>query len=193
MTHQFDQFLRFVRHSVFVKLSIAAFAAAGAILILAVVIVKCHWLTESEIKSIGAIFTGIGLTVGATWAVLTYLNNKRLEFQRYFIERQVEIALITANTVGNLVGCDEKEWNETRGRFWELYWGRLVLFEDGGVIAAMVALGEKLKTTQVEDRSNLANEVYKVSLQLRRFLEEKNKAYWGLPFDEPPEQRPEHL
>jgi len=155
---------------------------------LAVFFVKENYLDSDHIKSLSILTTGIGLFVGAGWAVVTYFNNKRLEFQSYFIERQVEIAILTANTVGNLVGCSEKEWDETKGRFWELYWGRLVLFEDAGVIEAMIALGTKLNATPFGRQKELTDEVYDVSLELRRFLEEKSDNYWGLPFEKAPDQ-----
>jgi hypothetical protein len=158
------------------------------ILCLSILVVKTNLLTADEIKSVGAIFSGFAFVVGAYWAVATYMNNKRLELQRFFIERQVEIALVTANTVGNLVGCGEQDWEKTKGLFWELYWGRLVLFEDADVINAMVNLGVKLKTKPFMQRSDLVADAYAVSKALRKFLEKRNKDYWMAKFDEAPDQ-----
>ena len=178
----------FASHPQLARLFVVALVSLIAILIFgfAVLVVTKPLLNEGEIKSLGTLLTGIGLFVGAGWAVSTYLNSKRLEFQKYFIERQVEIALLMANTVGNLVGCGEKEWNEIRGRFWKLYWGRLVLFEDAGVIAAMISLRRKLEDMPFERRMELTDEVYEVYCNCADFSKRRTGIIGGYRLGAPP-------
>jgi hypothetical protein len=161
---------------------------AAVILLLALASLKTGVLDAAAIDAIGKIAASLVLFAGGIWALVTYANNKKLEFQKYFNERQVEVALLTASTVGNLVEADDNGWKESKARFWELYWGRLVLFEDKGVVEKMVELGRKLRETPFENREYLQDEVYAVSLELRRFLAEKNTNDWRISFETLPNQ-----
>lgn len=159
------------------------------LILVAIGLVTSGSLTEKEIESISKLIAGFGLVAGAAWAVVSYVHSKKLEFQRHFNDRQVETILLTAETVGNLLSIgplpdrpNENDWDQRKARFWELYWGRLVLFEDEMIITAMVDLGEKLKHTKPEDRRTLERDVYAVSLALREFLKTKNDKEWQISF-----------
>ena len=172
-------------------------AALLGVAMLTIGLLKCMIITTEEIDAVAKLVTGLGLVGGAGWAVISYSHSKKLEFQKYFNERQVEIVLLTAETVGDLLATDpappggdllkwEKshlEWEKRTARFWELYLGRLVLFEDEDVIKAMIALGEQLNQCTYERRNELRARIYQVSLALRDFLEKKNKHDWEISFD----------
>jgi hypothetical protein len=154
-----------------------------AVLVLVVASLKGKWLSPTEIDTIAKAVSGFGLVAAGVWAIITYYHNKRQEFQKNFNDRQVEVVLLTANAVGDLAGSQcSKDWDNAKARFWEMYWGRLVLFEDDAVIKAMVDLGEKLLITQYEQRGQLAGPVYQVSLKLRDFLKKKNDNEWRISF-----------
>jgi hypothetical protein len=158
-------------------------ATAIVIVFFTLVLLKTNALDPKHIELVGGIIAGLALFVGGVWAVLTYANNKRLEFQKNFNERQVGVVLEAASAAGNLIaGQEEKEWKEARARFWELYWGRLVLFEDEAVVNAMVKLGNKVGITPFEKRTELISEVYAVSRALRGFLQQKNDGDWRISF-----------
>jgi len=122
--------------------------------------------------------------IGGIWVVTAYRHSKKLEYQKAFNERQIEIVLLTAQTAGDLAAIDsEPEWKLARQRFWELYWGRLVLFEDEAVINAMIALGGKLGNLPFKRRAAIKHDCYAVSLALRSFLEKKNSEDWKISFE----------
>ena len=125
----------------------------------------------------------IGVVAGGIWGTLTYLHGKRLEYQKAFNDKQLEIVMLTAQTVGDLVAIEtEDEWKHARERFWELYWGRLVLFEDDSVVKVMVALGDHLNNLPFDHRGEITRDSYNVSLALRNFLAKKNDEDWRISF-----------
>jgi hypothetical protein len=130
-----------------------------------------------------AFWLGAGLVsaVSGIWIAVSYWNSTRLDYQKSFNERQLDVILSTAQTVGELAGAwNEEEWNKAKARFWELYWGRLVLFEDDKVIKSMVALGDALKSVAFTDRETLQSESYSVSRALQNFLKTKNETDWKI-------------
>jgi hypothetical protein len=126
----------------------------------------------------------VAAIIAGGWAVVSYLHNKSLEYKKAFNDRQLDIIMLTAQTAGELVGSDEpKDWERARARFWELYWGRLVLFEDDPVVRAMIALGARLVTVPFERRAEMKEECYTVSRALRDFLARKNQEDWKISFE----------
>ncbi len=125
----------------------------------------------------------VAAIIAGGWAVVSYLHNKSLEYKKTFNDRQLDIILLTAQTAGELVGSDELgDWQRARARFWELYWGRLVLFEDDLVVEAMIALGVRLATVPFHQRAEMEHECYAVSRALRDFLARKNEEDWKISF-----------
>ena len=119
----------------------------------------------------------------AGWAIVSYFHNKSVEYKKTFNDRQLDVVLATAQAVGKLVGAsNEDEWKGACATFWELYWGRLVIFEDDTVAGAMVELGRKLNATSFDARKSLAKECYRVSRVLRDFLASKNEEGWKISF-----------
>ena len=141
-----------------------------------------YWQTAGLV----AIGAGVASVVGGAWAVVAYLNGKRLEYKKVFNDSQLEIVLLAAQTAGDLVGlADPAAWEDAKGRFWELYWGRLVIFEDNGVIDKMVSLGKAIEQGSFEERRKLEGTVYDLSLALRDFLKTKNEDEWRISIDTP--------
>jgi hypothetical protein len=164
------------------RLATSILAAVVALLILVSLLVDQNSSAE-RIELLTKVVTSAGLFVGALWAIVTYSHNKKQEFQKAFNDREVDTFAIAAMTVGDLVGsCNSKEWDKARARFWELYWGRLVLFEDARIVEMMVALGQQLDKASFENRRMLDGQVYQVSLALRDFLKEKNARDWQITF-----------
>ncbi|MBM3528639.1 MAG: hypothetical protein FJX62_11140 [Alphaproteobacteria bacterium] len=161
---------------------VAVVTLAAAALTAIIVVLRQEWLSKSEIDVLAKALAGLGIVVAAGWAVVTYATNKRLEFQKSFNDRQLEIVLLTAQAVGDLLASQEGDWDSAKARFWELYWGRLVLFEDKPIVNAMIALGNDLSSTSFKERIRLQSKVYNVSLALRNFLKERNAEDWKISF-----------
>jgi hypothetical protein len=127
----------------------------------------------------------LGAAVAAIAAAVAYLNNKRLEYQRSFNDKTLKLIFLTAETVGELVACgNEIEWEKQKERFWELYWGRLVLFESDETRKAMETLGIELKVMNFAGRWELHSQAYDVSKSLRNYLKNKNTNDWRITIDE---------
>jgi hypothetical protein len=134
-------------------------------------------------KETVAFWLGAGLVsaVSGIWVMVSYWNSTRLDYQKSFNDKQLDVILSTAQTVGELVGAsDENEWSKAKARFWELYWGRLVLFENDDVITSMVTLGNAMKSVSFTDRETLRGESYGVSRALQNFLKTKNDNDWKI-------------
>jgi hypothetical protein len=135
----------------------------------------------SVVSSFGWIGTVTVAVVGGAWAAITYVNGKRIEFQQTFNDKTLETIFLTAETVGNLVSArKEEQWEEQKALFWELYWGRLILFESPETLEAMKALGDELKGTTFKDRWQLHSQAKDVAQSLRNYLKDRNSNDWRI-------------
>jgi hypothetical protein len=91
-------------------------ATAIVIVLLTLVLLKTNALDPKHIELVGGIIGGLALFVGGVWAVLTYANNKRLEFQKNFNERQVDVVLEAASAAGNLIAGQGRRNGRRQGR-----------------------------------------------------------------------------
>ena len=138
----------------------------------------------SVVKELGWLGASIVTIAAGIWVGTTYLHNTRLAYQKTFNDKQLEVVFLAAETVGELVSAPTKdEWEKRKARFWELYLGRLILFESQETASAMVALGTQLDQTPFEQRAALRREVLAVSRSLRSFLERRNNNEWRITFD----------
>ena len=117
----------------------------------------------------------------AVWAVVTYLQNAKLEYLRDFNSKQISTLFSVAETVSSLVAeADQQKWNDHTGTFWSLHYGDLVLFENPGIECAMTYFGAKLNSVHFENRHQLATYAFAVSSELRKFVKDLNANEWRI-------------
>jgi hypothetical protein len=105
------------------------------------------------------------VVVGALWALYTYLDHqkqlereralqvqkdaitRRIEVQKPFLQKQLELYFETAQIVGKLVTTKpaSADWDNLERRYWALYWSELSMVEDKIVEEAMVKFGATLQ------------------------------------------------
>jgi hypothetical protein len=138
----------------------------------------------SVLKELGWLGASLVTIAAGIWIGTTYLHSTRLAYQKTFNDKQLETVFLTAETVGELVSArTQDEWEERKKRFWELYLGRLILFESRETAGAMSTLGSQLDQTPFEKRRELRGNVMAVSRSLRNFLEQRNNNDWRITFD----------
>jgi hypothetical protein len=136
------------------------------------------------LKGLGWVGASLVTIAAGIWVATTYLHSTRLAYQKTFNDKQLETIFLTAETVGELVAARTPEdWEKHKERFWELYIGRLILFESNETAAAMVELGTQLNNTGFEKRRELLSNTIGVSRSLRNFLERRNDNDWRITFD----------
>jgi hypothetical protein len=105
------------------------------------------------------------VVVGAGWALYTYLDHqkdaarllrlqadkemvtRRIEAQKPFLQKQLDLYFETAHIVGKLVTMEPSssgEWSTLTNRFWALYWSELSMVEHRMVEARMKRFGDAL-------------------------------------------------
>jgi hypothetical protein len=136
------------------------------------------------LKELGWLGAALVTIAAGIWVATTYLHSTRLAYQKSFNDKQLEIIFLTAETVGELFAARlPEDWEAHKERFWELYIGRLILFESSETAKAMVKLGNQLDNTAFDDRRKLRNRCLAVSRSLRNFLENRNNNDWRITFD----------
>lgn len=120
---------------------------------------------EAKLKLLATFVAFLGIAWGAT----EFLISKRLEAKRPFLDYQLEMYRDAVSTVSVLAtaGRDTPEWKTAERRFFELYWGELVLVENSRVEAEMAAF----KTALEDGSPYLRTRSYCLSHELRRSLE----------------------
>ena len=104
------------------------------------------------------------VVIGTLWGLYTYIdhqktveaearrqsdrdsNTRRIEAQKPFLQKQLELYFEAARVAGQLV--TEKHgtpnWDGIEKRFWALYWSELSMVEHGIVEKAMKVFGDRL-------------------------------------------------
>jgi hypothetical protein len=120
--------------------------------------------TKALLSMIQALLPVMTAIFGGLWITYTFLvqqresqiafaeNAKReartqiVQSQRPFLEKQLALYFEAAQVAGKLTVFtpDDKEWDPTESRFWELYWSELSMVEDRDVERAMVIFGDCL-------------------------------------------------
>lgn len=74
----------------------------------------------------------------ALWTVFEFSASARIEARKPFLERQLGLCL-EATRVAAIIATatDEEHRKKANDRFWELYWGELVIVENNEVKTAM--------------------------------------------------------
>jgi hypothetical protein len=106
------------------------------------------------------------------------LSTRRIEAQRPFLQKQLDLYFETIQLVGKLISGAQPntpEWKPMEERFWQLYWAELAMVEHGIVEQAMKEFGEQLKryvqtpTQDVKNRLNVAS--YNLAHAIRQGIE----------------------
>jgi len=127
---------------------------------------------------LGTVLVAVGTAV---WAVVTYLQNAKLEYLKDFNSKQISTLFSVAETVSSLVAeADQQKWDDHTRTFWSLHYGDLVLFENPGIECAMTYFGAKLNSVHFQNRHQLATYAFSVSSELRKFIKELNANEWRI-------------
>lgn len=88
---------------------------------------------------------GAGL-VGGGFALWKYLQTARIEGRKPFLSKQLEFYVEVCGVVSEL--CTTKDLAvraKAEGRFWQLYYGQLAVFETPEVEQSMISIGNLLR------------------------------------------------
>jgi len=90
-------------------------------------------------------FAKLTLVVAAIYAVWQYSDTKTKEYQSPIWDVQIKTYAELSRIVSRLTNeFDTLEWEKDKRRFYELYWGEMILVEDSEVEKAMVEFGNRL-------------------------------------------------
>jgi hypothetical protein len=142
--------------------------------------IKDRW--DLGIKTLAA----VGAVVSIAVAVGNYVYTKQKdsltalrESQKPFLQKQLELYLEAAKLTSQLATIDRNhdDWRKAELRFWQIYWGELVLVEDAGVKTAMARFGDQLNavTFASDPQGALKEPAAKVAEACRKSIEES----WG--------------
>jgi hypothetical protein len=91
------------------------------------------------------VFVMLGAAVSFLWGVVIYLDSKKIESTKPFLEKQLALYSEATRTTAIIsTSNDDKELNVARLKFWRLYWGELALVENREVESAMKRFGDAL-------------------------------------------------
>ncbi len=120
-------------------------------------------------------------------------ESREKEFQKTFWDKQILLYTEAANATSTIANSQPEtdEWKKAKNRFWQLYWGELVLVEDIDVSKAMKEFGNCLKgfgdqcDTPAKREFTLKQLSFKLSNECRKSLVKS----WSIPLNELPLQR----
>lgn len=131
--------------------------------------------------------------IGAVWTLYTWDEVAVRESQKPFLEKQLQYYIEASKVAAKLTilplqspadAAPEETWDGARQRFWELYWGELVVFEDKDVRLAMAQFGRQV--SEVEKCRSRAEEcldaqarLKSLSLELSRAIRASIQHGWG--------------
>lgn len=108
----------------------------------------------------------------------TAAETRKLEAQRPFLQKKLDIYFETAHVSGRLTEIDlspiSQEWKDNANRFWELRWSELEMVGDAGIREAARRVGEQIVEVEndpLRDRHDLRWMVECLSDELRLSLE----------------------
>jgi len=120
------------------------------------------------IKKWGWAGSVVAIATGAIWGLLTFQHQARIEFQKPMVQRTIEFCVEIADVVGRLTDePDQIKWQALKTQFWSLYWGRLVLVENQDVVGKMVTFKDAMEDKGFNERKQLGQAAYGVSLACR--------------------------
>ncbi|HWM23759.1 MAG TPA: hypothetical protein VNP98_02970 [Chthoniobacterales bacterium] len=136
-------------------------------------------MTEDEYrrKSLGLQKIGMmGALIGAVFALWQYNHSSRKQFEAPVWQKQVELYTSATETIARLAFTkDEREWNDARLRFWELYAGSLILVEDQKVANGMIEFSKMVRAAGDDPSGraqNFENKAISLSYTFRHSIEQ---------------------
>lgn len=142
---------------------------------------RLNWLLKN-VSFLTFLVALIGVPVGL-WQ---YFEKAENEYRRPLWEKQLNYyldATQAASTIATLrndqTELGKMEWLKARMRFWQLYYGELVVVEDPSVSQAMVNFGKCLR--DYEDERCDQRQLQKLSLELAKVCRNSVSASWKQP------------
>jgi len=132
--------------------------------------------------------TLIGLIIGAFWAFYTYTDTKEKEFYTQYWHTKLELFLETSGAASEMATTSSvDDFNKSRAKYWELYYGRLSLVEGEQVKGAMQAFSSNVPKEPIDPANDLPMKslqqpAYRLTIALKKELGEA----WRNPFSELP-------
>jgi len=100
---------------------------------------------RETIKVFLEIVSRVALVVAGVYAIWQYSDVKTKEYQQPLWDAQVRLYFEVSDLAARLTNdVDYANWESDRRRFFELYWGSMILVEDEAVEKEMVQFGTRL-------------------------------------------------
>jgi len=100
---------------------------------------------RENIKIILEFVSKIALLVAGIYAIWQYADIKKREYQQPLWETQIKLFFEVSDLTSRLTNeFESQRWEKDKRRFYELYWGSMILVEDESVEKAMVEFGNRL-------------------------------------------------
>jgi len=131
---------------------------------------------KDNIRLLLDIISKLAIVVVGIWGVWQYSDIKTKEYQKPLWETQIRIYIEVADLVSRLTNeITIAKWEADKIRFYELYWGSMILIEDNAVETAMVNFGnhlydfDKIKNPEQKEevRKKLRKYAHELSYALR--------------------------
>ena len=99
--------------------------------------------TDEKIKAVAAVVALAGLL----WGVYSFIQVQAIGAAKPYLEKKLAWCETAVETTSRIANANPMAAADVE-RFWQMYWGVMGLIENQAVTEAMVAFGERLKTTQ---------------------------------------------
>jgi hypothetical protein len=153
---------------------------------------KQNWFVKN-MSILTLLLAVIGLPIG----VWQYFEKAENDYKKPLWEKQLNYYLEATRATATLAAlpnrpddASQQEWQKARIRFWELYYGELVVLEAPEVSTAMVAFGKCLRDYEDEDNKCDSKTLRSLSLDLAHACRTSVANSWQQPlgkFAERPE------
>ena|SRR5215813_1594951 len=112
-------------------------------------------LWDLRIKALAAVGGVVTVAIAVGNYVYTHDRDAQAalrESRKPFLAQQLSLYVDATRAAAQLATLDPKsnDWGNARLRFWQLYWGELIVVEDVDVAKKMQAFGDQLKTVDPE-------------------------------------------
>jgi hypothetical protein len=126
--------------------------------------------------------------VAGLFAAWQFLRQRRIEVQKPFLQKQLDLYNDTISVVGQLytLNPDSTEWKEADNRFWRLYWAGMPMVEHDDVEDRMVKFGDELKAYKREPSWKGRNRLRYRSFNLAHAIRSAIERTWRTDQQAPP-------
>lgn len=143
-------------------------------------------LTHEQIESWELILKALTFAGGAFvafWAYYTYTDTKKREFYTEYWNKKFSLFLEASEAASQMATTESpEEFKRARGKFWELFFGRLSLVEGDEVKHAMERFAAEIPSgdPQKLPLEVLQQPAYRLTIELKKEL----STSWKRPFSE---------